>query len=109
MTRPLLPPRRVYVPNYRIYNPQLLPTIDYYLVHLRGLAGVGHASLPHAGACRPHQAAELRQKASHIQAMDIADQRGEEYPLQEARLRYIDYENTIADQGDRVACQCETT
>ena len=46
---------------------------------------------------RPHRAAELREKASHIQAMISASQRGEEYLSQEARRRYAEWDKHTGD------------
>jgi hypothetical protein len=50
---------------------------------------------------RIHRAAELRQKASHIQEYLSARQCGEEYPSSQARLRYAEWKDyTSAIQLD---------
>jgi len=42
---------------------------------------------------RPYRAAEVREKALHIQERENAFQRGEEYPSREARQRYAQWDS----------------
>lgn len=58
-------------------------------------------------ADRPVQAAELRRKTAHLQALEAANQRGEDYPPRQALLRYAQWENAVANPDGGFASLCE--
>ena len=70
MTRPLLPPRGVYVPARMIYDNQLPPALILTWIQLRGLAWGGMVTPPlrMTGTCRSHRQVSGDDLWSHVPA-----------------------------------------